>query len=137
MTYPIRRRSSSGFLWVTSSSPIRMRPLVGSISRLIIFIVVVLPHPDGPTSITISPAGISSVTSSTAGTLCPGYCLVTPSSRMRSPRVPFAVPASVVAESGTDTPRGGETGHEAEQEVEDDSEDQDAEGAGHDGVGGV
>jgi hypothetical protein len=68
----MRRRSSSAFLWVTSSSPIRIRPLVGSISRLIIFMVVVLPHPEGPTSITISPAGISRVTSSTAAWSCPG-----------------------------------------------------------------
>ena len=34
----------------------RMRPVVGSISRLIIFIVVVLPQPDGPTSTASSPA---------------------------------------------------------------------------------
>ena len=61
------RRSSSGSRLVTSSSPIRMRPLVGSMRRLIIFIVVVLPQPDGPTSITISPAGISIEMLSTAG----------------------------------------------------------------------
>jgi hypothetical protein len=39
---------------------------VGSISRLIIFIVVVLPEPDGPTRTTTSPSGMSMVTSSTA-----------------------------------------------------------------------
>ena len=32
-----------------------MRPVVGSISRLIIFSVVDLPQPDGPTRQTISP----------------------------------------------------------------------------------
>ena len=50
----------------------RMVPDVGSISRLIIRIVVVLPHPDGPTKMTILPAGIVIVTSSTAGFLLPG-----------------------------------------------------------------
>jgi hypothetical protein len=49
-----------------------MRPEVGSLSRLIIRIVVVLPQPDGPTKTTISPAGISSETSSTAGVFEPG-----------------------------------------------------------------
>ena len=34
-----------------------MRPLVGSIRRLIILMVVVLPQPDGPTSTQISPSG--------------------------------------------------------------------------------
>ena len=34
-----------------------MRPPVGSISRLIIRSVVVLPQPDGPTSTQISPVG--------------------------------------------------------------------------------
>ncbi len=48
----------------------KIRPLVGSISRLIIFIVVVLPHPEGPTSMTISPAGISMVMLSTAARDC-------------------------------------------------------------------
>ncbi len=36
-------------------------------SRLIIRIVVVLPQPEGPTNTTISPAGISMLTASTAG----------------------------------------------------------------------
>ena len=67
MTYPIRRRNLSGSVFVTSSSPIMIRPDVGSIRRLIIFMVVVLPHPDGPTNTVISPAGNSIVTLSTAG----------------------------------------------------------------------
>jgi len=49
-----------------------MLPSVGSISRLIIFSVVVLPQPDGPTNMTIFPAGISSVRPSTAGFFWPG-----------------------------------------------------------------
>ena len=57
---------------VTSSSPIRIRPEVGSISRLIIFRVVDLPQPEGPTKITVSPALISMVTLSTAGPALPG-----------------------------------------------------------------
>ncbi len=43
----------------TSSPPMVMRPLVGSISRLTIFMLVVLPQPDGPTRTQISPAGTS------------------------------------------------------------------------------
>ncbi len=42
-------------------------PDVGSTSRLIIFSVVVLPQPDGPTSATISPSATSSDRSVTAG----------------------------------------------------------------------
>ena len=52
----MRRRSSTGSTPVTSSPPSRIRPVVGSMIRLIIFIVVVLPHPDGPTSTVSSPA---------------------------------------------------------------------------------
>ena len=48
-----------------------MRPLVGSINRLIIFMVVVLPQPDGPTSTQISPALMVSDRSSTAGGASP------------------------------------------------------------------
>ncbi len=63
----------------------KIRPLVGSISRLITFIVVVFPQPEGPTNMTISPAPISKVTLSTAGVERTPYRLVTPSSRIRSP----------------------------------------------------
>jgi hypothetical protein len=41
-------------------------PEVGSISRLIIFSDVVLPQPEGPTNITISPAGMVRLRPSTA-----------------------------------------------------------------------
>src|SRR5262245_43587668 len=58
-----------------------MRPLVGSMSRLIMRSVVVLPHPDGPTSTHTSPSGTSRLSSRTA--TCPlGNCLVTDSRRI-------------------------------------------------------
>jgi hypothetical protein len=43
-------------------------PEVGSIKRLIIFSEVVLPQPEGPTKMTISPDGTSSESSWTAST---------------------------------------------------------------------
>ena len=52
---------------VTSSPSTKMRPLVGSISRLIIRSVVVLPQPEGPIRAAVIPSGISMVTASTAG----------------------------------------------------------------------
>src|SRR5882757_8900982 len=136
------RRSSSASRRVTSSSPMRMRPLLGSIRRLIIFIVVVLPQPEGPTSITISPAGISRVMLSTAGADRASYRFVTPSSRMRAPPTPsdaadLAVDDSVVADSDTNSPWGGEAGDDVEHGIQDDCQDQDADGAGHDRVGRI
>src|SRR4051795_7262023 len=119
----------------------KIRPSVGSISRLIIFIVVVLPHPDGPTSITISPAGMVRSTWSTAGAFCRGYRLVTPSRTICSPCPeprpgPLdSGPAMVV--SDTDTPRGRDAGDQVEHDVEDDRKHQDPQGAGHDVVGRV
>lgn len=62
---------------VTLSPLITMDPSVGSIRRLIILSVVVLPQPEGPTNITMLPAGISMVSPPTAGLVWPGYCLVT------------------------------------------------------------
>ena len=44
-----------------------MVPEVGSMSRLIIRMVVVLPHPEGPTKTVVRPAGSSSEMWSTAG----------------------------------------------------------------------
>src|SRR5699024_9177364 len=52
------RRSFVASLVMASSPSIRILPEVGSMSRLIIFTVVVLPQPEGPTNITISPAGM-------------------------------------------------------------------------------
>ena len=49
-----------------SSPSTRMRPEVGSMSRFTIIIVVVLPQPDGPTSVTSSPSATSKDRSSTA-----------------------------------------------------------------------
>ncbi len=63
----MRRRSSTAGSPATSSPSIVIRPPVGSISRLIIFMVVVLPQPDGPTRTQISPALMVSDRSSTAG----------------------------------------------------------------------
>src|SRR5690606_4922803 len=127
------RRSSSASRSVTSSSPMKMRPLVGSISRLIIFMVVVLPQPDGPTSITISPAGISIVMLSTAGGDFGSYRLVTPSSRIRAP------PPDCRSDVGSDTdsPRCGQSGDEVEHGVEDDRQQQDPDRRDDDGVGRV
>jgi hypothetical protein len=65
------RRRSSASRSITLSPSRRILPLVGSISRLIIFIVVVLPQPEGPTSTTISPAGMRIETLSTAGCCWP------------------------------------------------------------------
>ena len=67
----MRRRSFTGLMWVTSSPSSSMRPVVGSISRLIIFSVVDFPHPDGPTKVTSSPRGTSRSSSRTA-TVPPG-----------------------------------------------------------------
>ena len=56
---------------VTSSSPIKMRPLVAISSPAIMRSVVVLPQPEGPSSVTRVPDGKSSDTSFTAVTLLP------------------------------------------------------------------
>ena len=72
MTYPIRRRSRSGSLRVTSSPCSRIVPDVGSTILLIIFSVVVFPQPDGPTRITISPSAMLRSSASTAGSAWPG-----------------------------------------------------------------
>src|SRR6266566_8914924 len=63
------------------------RPRSGSISRLIMRSVVVLPHPDGPMRTQVSPSGISSDRSRTA--LEPdANCLVTFSRRITA-RLPY------------------------------------------------
>ncbi len=59
ITYPMWRRSSTAD-WLLMSVPLTvMVPEVGSIRRLIIFMVVVLPHPDGPTRTHSSPSPMS------------------------------------------------------------------------------
>ena len=52
---------------VTSSAPKRMRPEVGSTKPPIIWRIVLLPDPDGPSSVTKEPPAISSETSETTG----------------------------------------------------------------------
>ena len=49
-----------------SRPSMKILPEVGGIRRLIIFIVVVLPQPDGPSSTQTSPASTSMLTASTA-----------------------------------------------------------------------
>src|ERR1700727_706742 len=58
MTYPIPRRKITGSMVNTFWSSIRMRPPVGSMSRLIMRSVVVLPQPEGPISMHSSPSGM-------------------------------------------------------------------------------
>src|SRR5262245_854719 len=77
----MRRRNRTGSSDVTSRPSRKIRPLVGSMRRLIIFSVVDLPHPEGPTSTTISPAATSRSSSSTA-TVPSAYRFPTPSSRI-------------------------------------------------------
>ena len=66
MTYPMPRRSCTGFrCWIGSPS-IVISPLVGSIRRLIMRSSVVLPHPDDPTKTVVLCAGSTRLKSSTA-----------------------------------------------------------------------
>src|SRR5687767_3600397 len=68
---------------VTSSLPMSTRPAVGSSSPATIRSVVVLPHPDGPSSAKNEPAGIVRFSSSIA--VKPGNLLLTPSSWRSAP----------------------------------------------------
>ncbi len=65
-----------------STPPIEMDPEVGSISRLIMRSVVVLPHPDGPMSAMIEPAGTSRVNALTASLSLPGKRFVSAAREM-------------------------------------------------------
>ena len=60
------RRSSTASMLSTSRPSMKIGPPVGSIRRLIMRRVVVLPQPDGPTSTQSSPSTISRLSSSTA-----------------------------------------------------------------------
>ena len=60
------RRSAVTSRVAMSTPSIRIRPDVGSMSRLTILRLVVLPQPDGPTSTQILPAGTVSERSLTA-----------------------------------------------------------------------
>src|SRR5215468_1420331 len=97
------RRSSAAGTVVTSRSSSQIRPAVGSSIRLIIRRLVVLPHPDGPTSTVICPDGASRSTPSTA-TVPSGNLFVTPSNRittcLQSAETDTAGPAYFDLESG-------------------------------------
>ena len=72
ITYPIRRRSSVSSSERTLRPSIVMSPSSKSIRRLTIFMAVVLPAPDGPTSTQMSPAGTASERFETAADVRPG-----------------------------------------------------------------
>src|SRR5437879_8723005 len=105
-------------------------PDVGSMSRLIIRMVVVLPQPDGPTNTTISPAGMVVEKSSTAGSCCPGYRLVTASSTISAPCRGSSDWGVAVDVSVTDSPRCGEPADEGEDGVQQQRQHDDQHGAG-------
>src|SRR5204862_6901044 len=72
-----------------------MRPDVGSISRLIIFNVVVLPQPEPPSSTSSRPSGTRRLTSCTEKRRPPSNDLLTPSSTIMlasPPRLPLRQP---------------------------------------------
>src|SRR3954468_10948269 len=136
------RRSSVPSSLRTSGPSRRISPLDGSTNRLIMRIVVVLPQPDGPTNITISPAGMSIVTLSTAGSGCPGECLVSSRSWMLCP-APLRIDSVrsdalvLVMVSATEASRCGQSADELEAEVENECEKHDTDGAGDGRVHGV
>src|SRR5918998_4403805 len=124
ITYPILRRRMSEFTFVTSSPWRKILPLEGSIRRLIIFIVVVLPQPDGPTKTTISPSYISIERSSTAGSSWAGKSLERFSSRIMVSAVCLS---SLVALSVTDPPGSRKFAEHVEERIEDQRQHDDAE----------
>ena len=67
---------------MASLPSIWIRPEVGSMIRLIIFRVVVFPHPDGPMRVTHSPRPMSRLRSLTAARVLAGKTFVTFSSRI-------------------------------------------------------
>src|SRR3954447_26564175 len=78
-----------------------MSPSVIEIRRLTIFIAVVLPPPDGPTSTQISPAGIVIESSLTASCGRPGYRFVARSKTISAAVCPLSRPnLAVRRESG-------------------------------------
>ena len=80
---------------VTSSSSTRMRPPVGSMSRLIMRRIVVLPQPDGPTRTAISPSATSRLRSLDRERVRSRYRLLTESRRITPG--PFRRKAATVA----------------------------------------
>src|SRR5680860_747994 len=125
------RRSSSAPCPLMSFSSMWIVPEVGSISRLIIFSEVVLPQPDGPTNITISPAGMTRLSPSTAAACPPAYLLVTFSSRISAPLIAALDPSvcvSMAVMSDPDSLRDGDPAEQQEESVEDQGDDHDAQG---------
>src|SRR5262245_16591879 len=79
------RRRPIGSIAALSRPSIRTHPAVGVTSRLMTFKVVVLPHPDAPSSASVVPRSTVSDTSRNA--TCPSaYTLRTPSSSIMRPR---------------------------------------------------
>src|SRR5438105_1381443 len=68
------RRKVTGSLCMMSRPSTFTSPASGSIMRLTMRIVVVLPQPEGPISTQTSPSGIASVSRSTAGRAVSGNC---------------------------------------------------------------
>src|SRR5439155_8655386 len=82
-----------GPAWPTASPVVRTSPLVGAISPAIRRSIVVLPHPDGPSTTTISSGPTTRSTGPRAVTApaLPSNRLVTPTSSM--PAVSLVPPA--------------------------------------------
>src|SRR5699024_12380305 len=130
----MRRRNRSTFIVVMSSSSITMLPVSVSMSRLIIFKVVVLPQPEGPTSMTMLPAGIYMVRQSTAGTAWPGNALVISRSRIETPWEAAVGAARSFCRSDTEPSRCGEPADADEDEIEQQGEEDDADHANDHGL---
>ncbi len=85
------RRRSVVFMPVVSSSLMDTRPEVGSMMRLIILSVVVLPQPEGPRRMQISPSGTSMVMWSAAVTGPSGVSKTLVRFSMRIIRLPLSL----------------------------------------------
>src|SRR6266446_3452885 len=68
------RRKVTVSTCMMSRPPTLTIPASASIMRLMMRMVVVFPHPDGPMSAQTSPSGILKVSRSTAGRAVPGNC---------------------------------------------------------------
>src|SRR5438105_4856293 len=85
------RRSRTGSAASVSCPPIYTFPDVGATKRLIMRSVVVLPHPEGPSSTQICPSPTLKVTCSTACTLPRGVAYVLVSASRRIVAIPSRV----------------------------------------------
>src|SRR5580765_367562 len=82
------RRSATSGSSRTLKPSMRMSPSSNGTSRRTRRTAVVLPQPDGPTSVQNVPAGISSESSRKAGSARPGYRFVTRSKTISAPLTP-------------------------------------------------